>query len=310
MTATGRARPSPIDPLAPGPAGQYSDDVVVVERRPRTPAGAAIGAVRTEHFDVRVDGGRLTVVHDLPARAIDNDLGGLLARELFVPGWVTGADVFERVMTGVVRSSRTDPLGGWELFYRNTLDRLRAADADADAATPGPDRPAHGSIADFAHVYRRAAALVDGASVLELGCCFGFLSLLLDAAGHEVTATDVSAGTVRLLRAVASRLGAGLDVHRADATGVRLPGEAFDTVLAVHLLEHLDAAEGEAMVDEALRLARRRVVVAVPFEAVPDETYGHRRAFDVATLRAVGAATGWPFEVADHHGGWLVLDRP
>jgi SAM-dependent methyltransferase len=301
-----RAHPRPIDPLAPGQAGRYVDDAVVVERRPRTSSGAASGSVRTEHFDVRVDGGRLTVVHDLPADAIDNDLGGLLARELFAPGWVSGAEVFERLMTGLVRSSRTDPLSGWELFYRNTLDRLR----DADAALPRPGAPpTHGSIDDFAHVYRRAAGLARGTSVLELGCCFGFLSLLLDAAGHAVTATDVNPGTVRLLRAVAPRLGARLDVHRVDATGVRLPGSAFDTVLAIHLLEHLDAAEGEVMVEEALRLAQRRVIIAVPLEAVPDETYGHRRAFDLEALRDVGAATGWPFEVADHHGGWLVLDR-
>ena len=37
--------------------------------------------------------------------------------------------------------------------------------------------------------------------------------------------------------------------------------------------------------------------------------WGHVRTFDLADLDALGAATGQPYTVEEHHGGWLVVDR-
>jgi len=59
---------------------------------------------------------------------------------------------------------------------------------------------------------------------------------------------------------------------------------------------------------EAIRLARRRVVVAVPFEPEPNETWGHLTTFDADALHVLGAGTGLPYVVSEHHGGWLILD--
>jgi hypothetical protein len=56
--------------------------------------------------------------------------------------------------------------------------------------------------------------------------------------------------------------------------------------------------------------ARRRAVVAVPFEDEPTPAWGHVRTFDRDDPRALGAATGLPFTVTEHHGGWLVIDIP
>ena len=77
---------------------------------------------------------------------------------------------------------------------------------------------------------------------------------------------------------------------------------------AVHLLEHLPATETAVVLDEMLRVARRRVVVAVPYEDVPEPVYGHVRTFDHAALHALGTRTGRPFAVTDDHGGWLVVE--
>jgi hypothetical protein len=60
------------------------------------------------------------------------------------------------------------------------------------------------------------------------------------------------------------------------------------------------------------RAARRRVVIAVPLEEVPDPTFGHVQAFDLPTLARIGAdpdAPGWSRAVHAADGGWLVLDR-
>ncbi|MGI5129947.1 mycofactocin oligosaccharide methyltransferase MftM [Pseudonocardia sp. CA-107938] len=281
----------PIDPLATVTDGRYEDDLVVVTRGSGTRHG-----VRTRDFGVWTEGDKLHVVHRLPPAAIDDDLTGRLAAQLFTPGWLSGSDTFERLFTGIVLTSADTPDAAWDLFYRNTMRRL---------TTPLPGQP--GSLAQYAPVYRHAVALAEG-SVLELGCCFGFLSLLL-AERHRVTATDVNTNTVRLLARVAARHGVRLDTEACDAARVPRPDRSVDTVLAIHLLEHLEPDHGRAVVAEALRLARRRVVIAVPFEDEPTAVFGHVRTFDLDSLAALGRWTGEPFTVHEHHGGWLVIDR-
>jgi ubiquinone/menaquinone biosynthesis C-methylase UbiE len=111
-----------------------------------------------------------------------------------------------------------------------------------------------------------------------------------------------------LLDAVAPELGITIDTVICDAGEVPAPDNSADTVTAIHLLEHVDDAVGEAVIAQALRIARQRVVIAVPFEDEATACHGHIRTFDLESLQAVGRQTGVPFEVFEHHGGWLVLD--
>jgi SAM-dependent methyltransferase len=294
----------PILPLTRGLPGRYEDDRVVVEQARGDRGSRGLGWVRTPHFDVGRQGHRIHVVHWLPTAQIDNDLTGLLAVELFDPGWVSGTDAFERIFTGVVVSSLDDPLDGWELFYRNTLGRL--------LQPPPCMTDSQGSIDGYRPVYQRAVELVPPGDVLELGCCFGFLALQLAARGDvHVVATDVSAGTVSLLDAVQRRLDANVRTLVAHAARVPLPDRYVDTVVAVHVLEHLDDGDVTAVMAEALRLARHRVVIAVPFEAEPSAAMGHVRVFDLESLGALAddLPSAWRAKVSAHHGGWLVIDR-
>ena len=260
-----------LDALAPSPVGRWSHGGVTVTRVP----GSPLHVHREDPLEVH---------HDLRA----DDLGeALVAR---VGQLVRGAAEFEAVLTGLVRSTVDDPLQGWAAYYRNSL----AALADGSAA--------------FAPVHDRAARLVRGASVLDLGSCFGFFPLLLARSGLRVTASDVCAGTVRLLAAVAPELGVRLDTLVCDAAAVPRPDGCADTVTLLHVLEHLDAADGVAVLAEAVRLARRRVVVAVPFEDTASSCHGHLRTFTAQSLRALGRSLPGRVTVSEHHGGWLVLD--
>jgi SAM-dependent methyltransferase len=294
---------APIDALAPMVDGRYDDAFVTVEavhgeRPPRRGQ-----TVRTEHFDLTAAmDGRVHLAHAVPRSAVDDDLAGILQDELFGPGWLRGGDLFERVLAGVVRTSAEDALDAWELFYRNTIARL---DAPRD---PSPDSSGHGCIDGYAPVHDHAFELVTPGSVLELGCCFGFLALRIAGTGRPVIASDVSRGKVRLLDAMAVRL--GVPLHTVTADAARFPAEdgLADTVLAIHLLEHLEPAHGTQVVEEALRLAARRVVVAVPLEEEPNETFGHVRTVSLDDLRRWGRASGHRFDVHDLHGGWLVID--
>lgn len=301
-----------IDPLAPALPGLYRDAVVEVRAVGGHRSRLTLATVRTPHFDLTSVGDRVRVEHVLGADDVDDDLAGLVADELFGPGWLRGADLFERIFTGVVRSLDPDPLAAWERFYRHTLERVEAATGGptgaSTGAADGPVGSGHGTIAEYAPVYRHAEALLPPGSVLEMGCCFGFLALRLAAAGREVTASDVAPGTVGLLGAMAPRLGLGLTTVVADAAHHPGADGSVDAVLVLHLLEHVDADHGVRIIAEACRLARRRVVVAVPLEDVAEETWGHVRTVDLADLDAWGAATGLAYDVHEHHGGWLVLD--
>lgn len=228
---------------------------------------------------------------------LDNDLAGWLDRVLIRPGLLPPS-AFEDAFVAIVQACAPDPLDAWTAFYRNTIDGLVHGGTD-----PG------GTIAEFAPVHERAVSLVEGTDVVELGSCFGFLSLRLARAGLRVTALDLVPGTMRLLTQVAARLGVTVAAVAGDVTAVPLAAGCADTVLAVHLLEHLPEEDGATALAEMVRLARRRVVVAVPFEDEPNPTWGHVRCFDPRALADLGASTGLRHQVREHHGGWLVLDR-
>ena len=297
----------PIDPFVDVVDGRYVDELVVVQPIASSWPARGRGSVRTPHFDIAPSDGRLVVTHSLSRSGISDDLTGIIVDELFAPGWVRGSEMFERIFTGVVLSSAPRALAGWELFYGNTIQRLDEL-VGTSAVEAG-----HGTIDAYAPVYAHAEALTLPGSVLELGCCFGFLSLRLARAGHGVTASDIAPGTVRLLGEVAPRLGIPVSALRADAARVPVADGCADTVLVIHLLEHLEPDHGTLVVAEALRCAARRVVVAVPFEEEANESYGHVRTLTLDDLAALGVAmaerSGFSWSVHEFHGGWLVFDR-
>lgn len=288
-----------LDPLAPTADRHYKDDLVHVLRLgkgERPPGGGETVAV-TGHFLLRRRNRRIELSHRLRPDQLDNDLVGLLHHELFSPGWLTGNVVFERVVAGIVRSTISDPLLAWHTFYANTLARIR------DGGAPGS------VIAGMVPVYERALQLVPPGSVLDLGSCFGFFPLLLAERGDtSVIASDMVPASMRLLATMAGARHVPVETLACDAASVPLPNRSVDTVTMLHLLEHLDPADGRRVVAEAVRLASNRVVIAVPYEEEPAEIYGHIRTFDRKVLADLGLATVRPFSVTEHHGGWLVID--
>jgi SAM-dependent methyltransferase len=288
-------------------SGCYCDGLVTVA--PRGGALPWLGPMvaATAHFEVWRQDTRLVVRHRVPDSLIDDGLTTLINDELFVPGWVAGSSIFERLFTGVVLTARPDPMDAWILFYENSFRRYAGLRGGVGRGPSGRD-----AIADFASIHAHADSLVpDCASVLEIGSCFGFLSLFLARRPERtVIASDISPGTVRLLSAVAERLPVPIQTLVADAARIPRPGRSIDVVLLIHLLEHLDARHGLAALDEAMRVATRRVVIAVPYETEPTAAYGHVRTVGESDLLAWGrGAAGWTSSVHEHLGGWLVLDR-
>ncbi len=299
--------PQTIDPFASCGPGRYDDYLVSVlcGEQPRDGAEDPGPVVRTEHFRMTERGRRIEVTHWLRPDQLDNDVAGLLAEELFVPGWLSGAEVFERVFTGVVRSCIDDPLLAWGTFYGNTLARIRQCWRAPDTA----NGPGQTTISGFAPVYAHALQLIPSGQVLDVGSCYGFLPLLLaERPANTVTASDLSGGSMCLLKAVAAARGLQVSTLVCDAARIPVPDRWADTVSVIHLLEHISPDHGSAVISEAVRVARRQVVVAVPVEDEPATAYGHIRTFDLRQLSELGARAGRLHSVHQYHGGWLVLD--
>ena len=264
-----------LDSLAPCPPGRWTHGHVSVERVPAGP------------LTLRRDADRLHVSHSLGPDQLSERLVAEVTASIQDAAF--GQNEFELTMVGIVRSTVAGALESWITYYRNSLGELLDGTAD------------------FAPIHDKAAELVRG-DVLDLGSCFGFLPLRLAAAGRAVTATDILPGTMRLLDAVAPHLGLRVDTLVCDAAHVPVPDDSADTVTAIHLLEHVDDPVGTAILDEALRIARKRVVVAVPFEDEATACHGHIRTFDATALEELGRSTGREFDVFEHHGGWLVIE--
>lgn len=283
MTAFDLATTSTIAPVDASPAPKPP---LRVRRSPLVPPGFS----RCGLLSWREQTGVLHIAHPFDERSISDAVvvDGLVA--LVEAGLLTGQAQFESAAMGIIRTSAGTPDEAWSAFYDNSLRELRTG---ASA---------------FAPVHERAQSLIVGRTVLEVGSCFGFFALACAVAGLNVSACDISPGAVSLLSRAAHRLGLPVVASIGDATALPYPADSADTVTLIHLLEHLDPAAAHTAIGEALRVARRRVVIGVPFEDEPSPHFGHLVRLTEDDLydwaRAV-PHTG--AEIVVDHGGWLVL---
>ncbi|WP_216693371.1 mycofactocin oligosaccharide methyltransferase MftM [Dietzia psychralcaliphila] len=251
-------------------------------------------------FTVVADAHRVRIGHDLSHDEVSEAVIPAMSRDLLDTGVLHTVDEFHRAVTALVTSRDGSWQECWSDYYRSSI-----------AALTNGHCP-------FSPVHDRAVAEMVGDSAVEIGCCFGFLSLRLAREGVRTIAVDLDPSVLGLLRTCAPVGAARPTPVCLDARTTPLAPAAADTVYLVHVLEHLDEDAGWDMVRDALRLARRRLVIAVPFEAVAVAQYGHVRTFDVPTLTALATRIemlghSWPrgvrTRVDQHHGGWLVVDK-
>jgi SAM-dependent methyltransferase len=266
-------------------------------------------SLRTDHFTLTWEDGSAatvaTVEYDLPLRRIDNSLAKLVADELGET-LVATPDQLADVITAIVLSTNDDPAVAWSGFYDRTLARLSAKREEADHDGD--------QVEVFASIYRYAAQLVRGRSVLDVASCLGFWPLMLATRGYHVTAVDTDRRAMALLATMARRRQTSVQTLVGNATRLPCRSGAVATATSIHLLEHLDVAEATRAVDELVRVCVDRAIVAVPFEKQPTAAFGHLRCFDLSTLSELGAAYLGRHGVSrvtvtEHHGGWLALDK-
>jgi len=74
------------------------------------------------------------------------------------------------------------------------------------------------------------------ATVLDIGCGTGSLSVVLARLGHSVTGIDVSPSMIALAQAKAAMDGLKIEFHVMDAAFPQLSRQRFDVIICRHLL--------------------------------------------------------------------------
>jgi len=254
------------------------------------------------------------ILHTFNERTIDEDLAGIIGEELGSVVVTTARD-FSDALHAILGSACPDrsPLERWRRYGLNTLDRLRTL-LDQEPKDAGTSS----HIPQFAAIYGRVLRHLTGKSLLDVGTSLGFLPILVAERrpGSRVMGCDLRQEVITCARDLA---------RAARARGVRFLVRdvlepdlhrlgAFDTVTAVHLLEHLDEEQMVTATTNLLQVAAHRLIVAVPYESRPQPHYGHALAFTPERLQRLGEwclerSGGGRFWCEEVSGGLLVVDR-
>jgi SAM-dependent methyltransferase len=274
----------------------------------------------TEHFVVcqKRSSNRTILLHVFGRHEIDADLICFIEHELAPSGIIASAQEFGAMLFAVIASPFPAPRnqdGIWLHFCLNTLSRLRE-----QLAHPPVSIPSVSYITPFAAMYRRVFELCIGESLLDVGCSFGFLPVLLaeHAPDVRITGCDNNPDALRFSSDLSRATGTQhVTLTLRDVLAANfLDLGRFDTVIAIHLLEHLTEQELPVALTHLLRATSKRLLIAVPYEEKVQPLFGHHQAFTPEKLHAWGK---WCVErlgensrywCEDLMGGLLVVDRP
>ncbi len=281
--------------------------------------GRAYHISETQHFVVcqKQSSHQTVLIHTFGQGEIDADLICFIEDELYSFGIIPSAKEFGATLFAVLAStfpSPRDQRAIWRHFCFNTLVKLR----DQIAYPPSPP-PEVSYIAPFAAIYQRVFDLYTGQSFLDVGCSFGFLPVLMAEHVPDVPIVGCDNNSDAI----------DLSTDLAEVSGVRhvsftlqdvlnatiLDLGTFDTVTAIHLLEHFSEAQLPQAFEHLLQVTGHRLIVAVPYEQQATSAYGHAQVFTQEKLKhwgqwcvesLGGTSRYWCEDIA---GGLLVVDR-
>ncbi len=274
----------------------------------------------TEHFLLftRAQAPTTILVHWFAPEEIDANIGDYFLHELKPLGILAHPQDFGEVFGAVVLSLFPhDVLRALHLYGTNTLRQYQQFLKGAYNEVLPPASTMHA----FAQVYQRVYQLQAGESFLDVGCSFGFLPLLISELVLTLThvvGADIQTDSFVVMRALAEEQELkSVQFVQADLLAGNFSSLGlFDTVVALHLLEHFSETEMYCALTNLLKVTAQRLILAVPYEpGEPESAYGHEQLFSRAKLEAVGA---WCLQqlgglgsvsYEDCAGGMLVLER-
>ena len=110
----------------------------------------------------------------------------------------------------------------------------------------------HGATLHAFQKFLDVAGDLKGLAVLDLGCGTGWASILYAQNGANVTAIDISEGSLRIAKEQASLQGLDIDFIKGAAEDMNYH-EAFDRVLGISVLHHTDLKTSAPSIHRALK---------------------------------------------------------
>lgn len=273
----------------------------------------------TTHFVVchKRPSDEFVILHRFEQTTIDADLICVIEQELSRFSFCGSERGFGGTLFAVLASTFPSPREQgaiWRRFCMNSLEKLR----DQLAKPPAP-MPSVSYIAPFAAIYRRVLELSVGRSFIDVGCSFGFLPILMEEAKPDarIVGCDISLDALGFSNDLATvyRSQHVTFSHQNVLDESLATLGTFDTVTAIHLLEHLPEERLPLAFKRLLQVTQKRLIIAVPYEEEATRVYGHAQLFTPNKLERWGqwcidalggAAHFWCEEVA---GGLLMVDR-
>lgn len=275
----------------------------------------------TEHFLIgkKPASQQTFLFHTFRQETIDADLICFVEHELCRPLLINAATEHGAILFAILASTFSSPRYQpliWLRFCLNTVEHFQTL---LSALAKDVDTLQTSQIIPFSAIYRRIFKLVLGTSLLDVGTSFGFLPLLIAHYYPEirVTGCDNNPDVIAIATDVAATVNAQnitflfKDVLCAEFAELG----HFETVTAIHLLEHLTEQELPIALRSLLHVTSRRLILAVPYEQEPQSVYGHHQIFTQQKLfswgkwcsEEVGGISRYWCE--DVMGGMLIIDR-
>lgn len=276
----------------------------------------------TKHFLLftRAEEPKLVLVHWFALEELHTNLSHYLAEELRPSGIITSNRTLGEFMAGIVGGTLypDDVRRAWNYFGTNTLQHLLTLVGSAVTS----HMPDYGSLGASATLYQRVLELSVGERFLDAACNGGYFPLLVAERipfVSRVVGVDLDADVFKVARELAEeRQLTTVHYLQADLLTDDLSTRGmFDTVTALHVLEHFTEKEMYQVLANLLSVTARRLICAVPYEEELSKEYDHKQLFTRAKLEAVGtwcieqlqgAARMW-YEAISPVGGLLLLER-
>ncbi len=275
---------------------------------------------KTEHFTIcqQPSTKKCILMHLFKLEEANADLICFIENELPTSGIIPTAREFGATLFAILASMHPAPRNQqaiWLRFCLNSLNCLRD-----QVEHPTQNNPTNVSyISPFASIYKRIFELTSGQSLLDVGCSFGFLPVLVSerTPNTQITACDVSADAIGFSSSLANVAKAqNITFSQKDVLSEDfLKLGRFDTVTAIHLLEHLAEDDMLNTLNHLLQVTRKRLLIAVPYEEQAEKVYGHEQIFTPEKLQQWGT---WCIKVLKGNGqywyeelmgGLLVVER-
>jgi SAM-dependent methyltransferase len=249
----------------------------------------------TKHFLLftRAEEPKTILVHWFAPEEMTTDVPHHLVEELKPVGIIKNNQQLGELFAGIIGGTvfPGDVRRAWNYFGANTLQRLLAFLGSATT----PCLSDWGIFAASATLYQRVCELCVGGRFLDAACNGGFLSLLLAERMpfvREAMGIDIDADVFRVAQELAEERHLTnvrymqVDLLTQDLSTIGI----FDTVTALHVLEHFTEEDMYHVLTNLLQVTAHRIIFAVPFElGEPSPAYDHKQLFTRAKLEAVGA---------------------